>query len=108
MKYIPKRHVAGLLILALTLLSDAIYGQDVAVLPSDPAVKSGVLPNGITWYVATNTYVKGTADFALVQMTGSQTDAQIDRETVVAIAQDALMSQPLLTAPSVQDRKSVV
>lgn len=103
MKYIPKRHVAGLLILALTLLSDAIYGQDVAVLPPDPAVKSGVLPNGITWYVATNTYVKGTADFALVQMTGSQTDAETDRETVVAIAQDALMSQPLLTAPSVQD-----
>ena len=104
MKYIQiRQYITGLLIFALSLLSDAIYGQDVAVLPSDPAVKSGVLPNGIKWYVASNTYLKGTADFALVQMTGDQTTAEAERETVVAIAQEALMSQPLLTAPSVQE-----
>ena len=104
MKYIQiRQYVTGLLVFALSLLSDAIYGQDVAVLPSDPAVKSGVLPNGIRWYVASNTYIKGTADFALVQMTGDQTTTEVERVTAVGIAQEALKSQPLLTAPSVQD-----
>ena len=104
MKYIQiRQYITGLLILALSLLSDAIYGQDVAVLPSDPAVKSGVLPNGIRWYVASNTYIKGAADFALVQMTGGQTTTEVERATAVEIAQEALKSQPLLTAPSVQD-----
>ena len=98
-----RQYITGLLIFALLLLSDALCGQDVAVLPTDPAVKSGVLPNGIRWYVASNTYLKGTADFALVQMTGGQTTTEAERETVVGIAQEALMSQPLLTAPSVQE-----
>lgn len=104
MKYLQiRQHITGMLLLTMLLITDAIYGQDVAVLPTDPAVKSGVLPNGMKWYVATNSYVKGAADFALVQMTGSQTMPGVDRGTVVAIAQEALMKQPLLTAPSVQD-----
>lgn len=104
MKYIQiRQYVTGVLVFALLLISDAICGQDVAVLPSDPAVKSGVLPNGIRWYVATNNYIKGTADFALVQMTGTETSPEVSRESAVEIAQEALLSQPLLTSPSVQD-----
>ena len=104
MKYIKLRqYITGLLMMTALLYTDAIYGQDVAVLPTDPAVKSGVLPNGMKWYVATNPYVKGAADFALVQMTGSETIPSVGRETVVEIAQEALMKQPLLTATSVQE-----
>ena len=50
MKYIQKRHISGLLILALSLLSDAIYGQDVAVLPTDHGEAACVGPLCVSYY----------------------------------------------------------
>lgn len=79
-----------------------LHGQTIATVSSDPAVKSGTLPNGMKWYVVENQYVKGAADFALVQATGANTIQSVDRGTLVSIAQESLQSQPLLTAPSVQ------
>ena len=80
-----------------------LYGQAIATLPSDPAVKSGTLPNGMKWYVAENQYIKGVADFALVQAAGAKTIQDVDRSALVDIARESLQSQPLLTASSVQD-----
>lgn len=40
-------------------------------MPADKAVVSGVLPNGINYYVVANSDTRGMADFALVQKSGS-------------------------------------
>ena len=40
-------------------------------LPLDPAVRQGVLPNGLTYYVRHNEYPKGQADFYIAQKVGS-------------------------------------
>ena len=59
MKYI------GLCIIGL-VVAISLPAQKIHVLPSDSAVKTGVLPNGMTYYVASNPDFKGMADFALV------------------------------------------
>lgn len=102
MKYLYIRAKASL-IMFLVLLSNLTQAQDIAVLPSDPAVKSGALPNGTKWYVASNSYVKGIADFAVVQLTGYDTVQGVGRDSIVALSREALASQPLLLSPSVQD-----
>ena len=86
----------------MLLFACLLHGQTIAKVSSDPAVKSGTLPNGMKWYVVENQYIKGSADFALVQATGANTIQSVDRGTLVSIAQESLQSQPLLTAPSVQ------
>ncbi len=48
-------------------LSPCLHAQDLKQLPQDPAIKKGVLPCGITYYVAQNGLVKSKADFALIQ-----------------------------------------
>jgi len=47
-------------------ISISVPAQDLPVLPADGAVKSAVLPDGLTCYVAANKAVKGFADYALV------------------------------------------
>ena len=97
------RKASVLVAMVLFPVLNPLVAQEIATLPSDPAVQSGVLPNGTHWYVVSNPYVKGTADFAVVQMTGSGTIPSIGRETVVALSQDALAGPPRLLSPSVQD-----
>lgn len=54
------------------LLSSIIMpAQEVPSLPSDKAVLSGVLPNGMSYYLVSNGAEKGQADFALVQKIGT-------------------------------------
>ena len=103
MKYTKLAEKLSLCLLVLLCGSGVLSGQDIAPIPSDPAVTQGQLPNGLRWYVARNTDIQGVADFALVQMTGARTVQSVGRETVSEIAREALLSQPLLTAPSVQD-----
>lgn len=104
MKYIGKREILSLVFsLVCFFAANIMLCQEIAPVPPDPAVKSGQLPNGLRWYVATAQDIRGTADFALVQMTGTGTVQSISGEIVRDIAKESLMSQPLLTAPSVQD-----
>ena len=80
-----------------------VQAQTIKTLPVDPAVKSGVLPNGITYYVAANPAMKSVADFALVQRTGAGTIDGTGRENLVPLSQSALTSIYRLSAPSVQE-----
>ena len=80
-----------------------VQAQTVKTLPTDPAVKSGVLPNGITYYIATNPAMKGVADFALVQKTGHATIPGADRGKMTPMSQNGLASLYRLSAPTVQD-----
>ncbi len=52
------------------LFSIIVPAQELPVMPGDPDVVSGVLPNGMSYYIASNASCKGIADFALVQKTG--------------------------------------
>ena len=80
-----------------------VQAQTVKTLPVDPAVKSGVLPNGINYYIATNPTMKGVADFALVQKTGATTVPGADSHKMISLSQNALTSLYRLSAPTVQD-----
>ena len=44
--------------------------QNLPLAPQDQSIRSGVLPNGMSYYLVTNTTTKKIADFALVQRTG--------------------------------------
>ena len=49
------------------LLSIMMPAQDLPPLPKDPNITTGVLPNGISYYLAVNQVSKGLADFSLLQ-----------------------------------------
>lgn len=76
---------------ALAVLSTLfLSAQGLPLAPSDPSVRNGVLPNGMTYYLVANPTTSGTADFALVQRTGT---ADLGSKAV-DIARDALTSLP--------------
>lgn len=81
----------------------ALHSQDIQKLPADPAIRSGVLPNGVTYFLTTNPLYKGMADFALVQKVGYETVPAEEGSRVISISQQALAAQPRLLSPSVQD-----
>ena len=76
--------------------------QDLPLMPPDPAVTTGVLPNGMTYYLVANPSSKGLADFALIQKTGRQTVSSSDASKVVSASQEALASLPRMKSVSPQ------
>lgn len=92
-----------LLTLWTLLTAFAVSAQDLPLLPSDPAVSQGVLPNGAAYYIVKNSTTKGTADFALVQKTGTKTDKDtLSAGKAVVTAKDALARLPRLGGSSPQ------
>ncbi|MBQ3607286.1 MAG: hypothetical protein II991_03215 [Bacteroidales bacterium] len=77
--------------------------QSLPVLPSDKAVKTGVLPNGTSYYVVSNNEAKGVADFALVQKTGTDNLPDTASYKAVSVARDALSVLPRSGGLPVQD-----
>ena len=76
--------------------------QNLPLMPADPAVSTGALPNGMSYYLVKNPTSKGVADFALVQKTGHQTSSE-SGEMAFSVAQDAITALPRLgsTPPQV-------
>ncbi len=79
-------------VLAALLLPIIVPAQDIPVLPEDPAVSKGLMPNGMSYYVVSNPSMKGTADFALVQKTGRLSFDDSTGMRAVSRAKDALSS----------------
>lgn len=79
----------------------SVPAQDLPKLASDQSVKQGVLPNGMTYYIAADKSQKGTADFALVQKTGLKTDPLSSK--AVEAARKALSYVPRLEERSPQE-----
>ena len=52
---------------ALLFLSARSYGQEIPSLPQDPKITRGVLPDGMSYYLAENKTVKGMTEYTLVQ-----------------------------------------
>ena len=76
--------------------------QDLPLITPDPAVKHGVLPNGMKYYLVANSSVKGYADFALVQRTGTATVPDSGAVRSVAVAKEALAELPRIEGKSPQ------
>lgn len=87
---------------AALLLSISVPAQNLPVLPADPAVKQGVLPNGMKYYLSSNSSSKGIADFALVQKTGLYTASDTAASEVVDLARLALDQVPRLEGSTPQ------
>ncbi len=68
-----------------------VPAQDIPLLPGDPAVLKGVMPNGMAYYLVTNPDEKGVADFVLVQKTGLRTAPNCGNR-IKEIAENALTS----------------
>ncbi len=79
-------------VLATLCLSIIVPAQDIPVLPDDPAVMKGVMPNGMSYYLVSNSTVKGVADFALVQKTGGETFDDPTGTKAVSRSREALSS----------------
>ena len=90
-------------VLAVLLHAMTVPAQDVPVLPADPSVMTGVMPNGMAWYIISNASDKGMADFALVQKTGVRTVADSVSSRIVEIAEEALAFLPRLKSSSPRD-----
>lgn len=60
-------HMKRLLTFSLLLVSLLCSAQRRQELPEASNVTKGVLPNGISYYLVSNTGIKGYADFALIQ-----------------------------------------
>ncbi len=60
-----------LVMLAVLFLPVSLKAQEIPALPTDPGVKIGTLPNGLTYYIRHNDYPKGQADFYIAQKVGS-------------------------------------
>ena len=94
--------VALVLVLFMTMPAIA---QQLPKMTSDPAVSTGVLPNGLTYYIASDSSEKGLADFALVQKTGlcNIPDTSASEGTAGTIARRALSSLVRLKGCSPSD-----
>ncbi|MBD5327503.1 MAG: insulinase family protein [Bacteroides sp.] len=66
-----KKMILGALMAAASFAATAQMPQQIPSLPVDTAVVSGVLPNGLTYYIRHNEYPKGQADFHIAQKVGS-------------------------------------
>lgn len=84
----------------MVLMSVPSSAQSLPLLPSDPAVSSGVLPNGMSYYLVNNPTSRGMADFALIQRTGYQTSSGEVEEFAFSVAQDAITALPRLRSSS--------
>ena len=66
--------------LTVAALSSCLIAEAAASLKTDPAVSSGRLGCGLSYYIVTNTSTAGTADFALVRK--RERDTVPDRESL--------------------------
>ena len=76
---------------------------DIPELPADPAVKTGVLPNGITYYAVSNPQLKGIADFALVQKTSGRNVPELEHAEMFSVCGKTLDACPRQLSRSVRD-----
>lgn len=93
-----------LVLFVVGLFSSIIMpAQNLPVMAPDKAVKTGTLPNGTSYYIVSNQAIKGMADFALVQKTGTDNIDDTSSFNTVSIAREALSVLPRSGGRSVQD-----
>lgn len=63
--------IFALLLIAVMLLPAMAVAQQFPPMGTDPEVRVGKLPNGLTYYIRHNEYPKGQAEFYIAQKVGS-------------------------------------
>ena len=86
------------LVFCLFLAAQSAYAG-FPVLGTDPAVTTGSFPNGMTYYLVSNPSIKGLADVALVQRTGTADGGEEAR----LFARECLDSLPLFRSRKPMD-----
>lgn len=94
------QNIKWLYVLSGLLVSMNLMAQELPVLPSDPSVARGVLPNGTAYFIAENPTVRGAADFALVQRTGTEVSDSCGDP--VASARDILAGKTMIRSKGPQ------
>lgn len=91
------RHIFSIVSIAFLISSVSVTAQEIPKMSADPAFRSGVLPNGINYYVVANADAKGMADFALVQKSGKTFE---DRVQTMEISDRLMSSIPTIDSLS--------
>lgn len=92
-----------LLSFSITFVALVSMAQEIQTLPADPAITSGTLPNGLRYYVAVDPSLKGMADFALVQRTGTGNIPGVESWKIMDVSQESLAPCFHLGSRSVQE-----
>ncbi len=100
---VKSRSIQLVLFVVGLLYSIIMPAQNLPVMAPDKAVKTGTLPNGTSYYIVSNQAIKGMADFALVQKTGTDNLDDTSSFKTVSIAREALSVLPRSGGRSVQD-----
>ena len=100
---VKSRSIKLVLFVVGLLCSIIMPAQNLPVMAPDKAVKTGTLPNGTSYYIVSNQAIKGMADFALVQKTGTDNLDDTSSFKAVSIAREALSVLPRSGGRSVQD-----
>lgn len=100
---VKSRSIQLVLFVVGLLCSIIMPAQNLPVMAPDKAVKTGTLPNGTSYYIVSNQAIKGMADFALVQKTGTDNLDDTSSFKTVSIAREALSVLPRSGGRSVQD-----
>lgn len=79
---------------SLLFFSFDAQSQELAKFPQDPKISTGVLPDGISYYIVSNSTMKGMADFALVQKVGTSDEDSLSAGKVLSIARSSIASVP--------------
>lgn len=94
--------IRSVALLSALLLSITVPAQGSPSLPPDKAVTSGVLPNGMSYYLVSNKTDLGKADFALVQKIGAENCPNTSDCHPVHMAKSALTTLPRINGTSPQ------
>ena len=83
-----------LLTSALLVISIMMPAADLPSLPVAPQIKTGMLDNGIAYYLVTNHTEKGKADIALVQKSGFGDETPLTAGSTAVHAMGSLTMLP--------------
>ncbi len=81
-------------VLSLLFLPFFVWANEIAILPQNPNLTTGTLPNGTHYYIYKSQAVKGMADFALVQKLGPDINDANNYGFVTAKARKTLAELP--------------
>ena len=78
----------------LALVPTIMPAADLPTLPTAPQIRTGLLDNGVTYYIVTNSTEKGKADIALVQRVGTASEDDRTAGDGLVRARGSLSSLP--------------
>ena len=78
----------------LALAPTIMPAADLPKLPTAPQIRTGVLDNGVSYYIVTNSTEKGKADVALVQRSGTAVEDDRTAGDGVVLARGSLSDLP--------------